>query len=367
MLRPKVILQLIESWGPGGAEKVLLELCRGVDKKHFYPVVILLHDGWLYDKLKESGIEAIVVSNKYSYDPLFLWELFGIIRKFKVDIIHSHEFMMNVYGSLAGLLTGIPVIATVHGKKYFHEHWRRRFAYRVTARFSSMIAVSRDLKQFISEKTGASGNKIGVIYNGINCAAYGNGDAASLRKELGLASGAPVIGMIGNLYKVKGYPFFLQAAREILKTFPGAVFLIVGRGELQEALEQQAAELGLGDSIRFLGFREDIPDLLNLIDIFVLSSLSEGLSLSILEAMAAGKPVVATNVGGNPEVIVEGSTGFLVPVGDPEALARRIMTFLSDPGSARGMGQEARKRVLENFSVEAMTMRYQSLYRELAG
>jgi glycosyltransferase involved in cell wall biosynthesis len=327
---------------------------------------VVLNDGWLNQELAKAGIESIVIENKYSYDPFYLWRLIRLIKSRRVDIIHAHEFMMNVYGAVAGLITGAPVVTTVHGKKYFFERLRRRLLYRFVARSTAMVAVSQDLRRFIAEKVGTSEGRIGMICNGIDCKNYTRSEGLdSLRNELGISPGTLVVGTVGNLYPVKGYNFLLQAVSRVIREASNVIFLIIGRGRLKNELEQQAADLGINRQVKFLGFRSDVPRLLQLMDVFVMSSLSEGLSLSILEAMAAGKPVVATWVGGNPEIVQEGRTGFLVPSGDSDVLGSRILTLLKNRDLVKSLGDVGRKRVEENFSAERMAAQYQELYQRL--
>jgi glycosyltransferase involved in cell wall biosynthesis len=273
---------------------------------------------------------------------------------------------MNTYGCLAALLGRIPIITTVHGKAYYGDKWRRRLAYRCVARSSfRMVAVSEDIRRFLVQEVGVRPDRVSTIYNGIDVKAYYPSErGATVRGELGIAPAAPVIGMVGSLYPVKGHTYLLQAAVRVVKAFPLAVFLIVGRGGLLDQLREQAQQLGIGAHVRFLGFSEDIPPLLQAMDIFALPSLSEGLSLSLLEAMAAGKPAVATAVGGNPEVVLHEETGFLVPSQDVEALACRIISLLKDQAMAHQFGVHGQRRALETFSVEHMVNAYQDLYQE---
>lgn len=177
-----------------------------------------------------------------------------------------------------------------------------------------MVAVSEDLKRFITKNVGVPSERIKVIYNGQDVLPrMALEKKRRLQDELGLGEDEQLVGMVGSLYPVKGHKYLLAAVPRILKAHPHTTFLIVGRGELASQLKEEVKRSGLEKQVRFLGFREDVSALLSLMDIFVLPSLSEGLSIALLEAMTAGKPVIATSVGGNPEVVVDGETGFLVP------------------------------------------------------
>lgn len=371
MFQHKIVLQLIESSGIGGAETVVLELCKRLDKKSFYPIVGLLNDGWLNQQLIKHGIETIIIKNKYPYDPFYLWQLIKIIKKRKIDIIHSHEFMMNVYGTIVALLTNRPNIATIHGKNYFWEKLRRRIAYRAMGYFATkMVAVSEDLKKFIVDKVGIDTKKISIIYNGIDVERFNNNqstpDKIRLKKELGLNSNI-VIGTIGNPYPVKGHIYLIKAASKVAKVYPDAVFFIIGKQtKYMDELKREVSKLNLENNVKFLGFREDIPELLAIMDVFVLSSIEETFSIATIEAMAAKKPVVATKSGGPEEIIIDGKTGFLVPPMDSEVLAEKILTLLRNKELAKKLGQSGSEWVNQKFTVRSMIKNYQRLYKVIS-
>lgn len=362
----KTILHLIETSGPGGAEKMLISLVEHLDKTQYKSIIGLLKDGWLNAQLKERGFHTVIIPQRRGLDLGWIYKCIKLIRQKHVDLLHAHEFTMNVYGSIAAWSTGIPAITTVHGKAYYVNNWRRRLAYRFVARTSArMVAVSEDIRRYLMERVGVRSDSLITIYNGIDSKQFASSeDRVRIRKELGISETAPAIGTIGNLYPVKGHTDLLKAAAQVVRMFPESVFLIVGRGDLLSRLQIEAGELGLANNVMFIGFREDIPALLQAMDLFVLPSLSEGLSLSLLEAMAAGKPVVATTVGGNPEVISHGETGFLVPPGHPESLSSRIILLLQDQPLARKFGINGQQRVYEKFGLEQMVHSYRHLYEK---
>ncbi|MGI0016318.1 MAG: glycosyltransferase, partial [Nitrososphaera sp.] len=348
--------------GPGGAEKMLTSLVENLDRSRYRSVVCLLRDGWLRHQLQSRGIETMVIPQHYSLDFVWLFRLAQLLKERFIRVMHAHEFAMNVYGSLLSKITGIPIIATVHGKSYYWVKWRRRMAYRFVARQSIMVAVSEDLKRFLMRQVTIHPDNIRVVHNGIDLHRYAADDLRNtIRKELGI-NARPVIGTVGNLYAVKGQAYLLRACAIVAKDFPDFVLLVAGRGEQLASLDAEARCLGIGGNVKFLGFREDIPTLLQAMDVFVLPSVSEGLPLSILEAMALEKPVVASNVGGIPEVVKNGITGYLVPPKDPEALAENILLLLHHTQLAAHLGTSGRRRVQEAFSLEQMIQEYQSLY-----
>jgi glycosyltransferase involved in cell wall biosynthesis len=183
-----------------------------------------------------------------------------------------------------------------------------------------------------------------------------------LRSEFGVGEDEFVIGIVGSLYPVKGHAYLFHALRTVLVHHPKTRLLVIGQGDLEQALKQEVLELGIERAVSFLGLRNDVPRILPLLDLFVLPSLSEGLSVALLEAMSAGVPVIASKVGGNPEIVVNGETGYLVPPQRPEELASRIIEFMSNQESSRLMGERGRERVAREFTTARMLERYQDLY-----
>ena len=362
----RTILHLIESSELGGAEKMLVSLVERLDKSQYKSIICLHEDGWLNVQLQKMGFETATIPQNRSFDVRWLLTILSLIKKRKIILIHAHEFAMNVYGSMASAMTGIPIITTVHGKNYYWEKWRRRLAYRFASKQSTMVAVSEDIKKFLNEKVGIKNGRIITIYNGINTDAYypDNELRGRIRKEFGINSMQPVIGTVGSLSPVKGHTYLLKAAAIVTKTFPDAVFLVAGGGELLGQLQIEASQLGIEKKLIFLGPREDIRALLQDVDIFILPSLSEGLPLSVLEAMACAKPVVATNVGGIPEVIMDGQTGFSVPPRNPEALAEKILLLLKNKSFAEKFGRAGNERVRKEFTFENTWIKYQKLYEK---
>jgi glycosyltransferase involved in cell wall biosynthesis len=230
-----------------------------------------------------------------------------------------------------------------------------------------MIAVSDDLRHFLIDRIGIKNEQITTVPNGINMNLYcpNNVLREKIRKELNIGEEKIVIGSIGNLYPVKGHTYLIQTAALVIRKLPDTIFIIVGRGKLLETLQQEVRELGIQNNIHFLGFREDIPALLQAIDVFVLPSLSEGLPLSVLEAMASKKPIIATKVGGLPEVVIDGQSGLLVLPKDPVELAEKILLLCRNMNTAKNLAKAAYKRVSEDFSLAKTLNRYEKLYEQL--
>ena len=359
------VLHLSSSSGPGGAEAVVASLASGLDRSRYRSVVCLFRDGWLRERCERLGLETRILRMSGMLDLGWLRRFTRLLRERGVTLIHAHEFGANAYATLAGRLTGVPVVATVHGRSYYADRGRRRLAYRVVSRAAAMVAVSEDVKRFVVAATGVSAARVRVVHNGIAAAPAVSEEARmGLRTALGLRRGDQVVTVVGSLYPVKGHRHLLEAAPQILASWPSTVFLIAGRGECEAALEQDARRLGIEARVRFLGLREDVGALLAISDVFVLPSLSEGLSIAILEAMAAGRPVVTTRVGGNPELVVHGETGILVPPGDAAALASAVTGVLGDPAEARRLGENGLGHVRRRFSIDAMLSAYEAIYAE---
>jgi glycosyltransferase involved in cell wall biosynthesis len=360
----KTVLHLSSSSGPGGAERIVCALAASLDKSQYRSLVGLFRPGWLKDQCDSRGLATYVLSNEGFMHWRWMRDCYRLIKKEQVDVIQAHEFDAIIHGALVAKAAGVPMVATVHGKHYFWEKRRRRVAYRWVSTYARMVAVSEDLKGFIVEQTGMSEDRVQVIYNGVDDAAADTSQVSQYRRDLGIPDDDWVVGVVGNLYPVKGHTYLLDAIPQILQTCPNTTFLLIGRGELEVSLKTQAKTLGIENKVRFLGLRQDVPKLLALMDLFAMPSLSEGLSIALLEAMAAGKPVVVTRVGGNPELVVEGRTGYLVPAQDAQALAQAMLALLGDPNQTRTFGARAKQLVQERFTLSHMASQYLKLYQQ---
>lgn len=359
----KTILFLSTSSGPGGAERVISNLATSLDPARYRTVLCLFRPGWLQERSQSRGVPTYIIPTHGMTDWCWALRFKRLLEQEKVDLIHAHEFDANTQGALVAALAGIPIVATVHGKNYFWEKLRRRLAYRWVSRTAIMVAVSENLKQFIIEKVGASPDRVRVLYNGVDLLSHCDAsDVEECRKELGVPQDHQVVGVVGNLYPVKGHQYLIDGIPDVLAQCPNTSFVFAGRGQLEIELKEQVSRLGLDKRVHFLGLRQDIPRILALLDVFVLPSLSEGLSMAILEAMMAGKPVIATRVGGNPEIVVDGETGLLVPPKDSPALAASLITLLTNRPQSTQFAENGKRRAEGQFSLQTMVSAYQSLY-----
>jgi glycosyltransferase involved in cell wall biosynthesis len=352
---------MIETGGPGGAEHVVISLAVALRESGVATAsVALFEEGWLSAHLRSRQVPVHVLSLDRVIDFRLLSTLVRLVRREHVALIHAHEFAANLYAALAGRFAGIPVVATVHGKNYYTEARRRVIAMRALRRLgAAVVAVSDDLKSFLEREVGLRG--VRVAPNGIDVDRYDPGARDRVRSELGIGVGETVVGAVGNLYPVKGHKVLIEAVGRM--SHPVRL-LIAGRGGEEAALRKCAADMGVSDRVHLLGFREDVPRLLSAFDVYALPSFSEGQSLALMEAMAAGLPIVASRVGGNPEIIDDGEHGLLVEAGDAAALAACLTRLAQDTRLRCRLAANARSRVRAEFSLEAMATRYRGLYHE---
>ena len=358
------ILQIYHDTGPGGAEQMIVDLCRWLRLQGHRLTVVTSKEGWLSQRLAESEIEALVIPKRRRLDFTRLGQILRVARERQVDVIHAHEFQSIVGAAMVALWGRFPLVATVHGREYIASR-RRRVLIRLAGQMCrQLVAVSQATRDFLVRDLKIPQSKVTTIYNGVDAERYKQVSAdEKTRQALGIPAGARVIGTVGSLYPVKGQTYLLQAMARVVHRFPQTVCLIAGRGELSEALRREANALNLNGNLKLLGYRTDVPELLSAMELFVLPSLSEGLPLSLLEAQACGLPVVASDVGGNSEVVEEGKSGYLVPPSHSDVLADRILSLLENPATAVAMGDHGRKRVQEIFSLQSMARNYLSLYR----
>lgn len=363
----KNILCTIDTTGPGGAETVFIELVKNLDRKKYNPYIIIKDKGWIYEEALKNGFHPEIIKMEGSFNIKYLFKLIKFIRRNKIDLIHSHLLGSNVYCSIAGTFCRVPVISTFHGTVDSNLNGRMlKIKFRLINMGSKYIVfVSKYLKKHYLSYTPVSKQKSIAIYNGIDFNRFYNLTNKHLRKEIGYNDNNIIIGSIGNIRYSKGYGILLQAAFIVIKVYPQCKFIIAGEGhgKLYKNILAQSKNLGLENCVTFLGFSPDIENILSSIDLFVLPSITEGFSIAAIEAMAASKPVIATRCGGPEEIVIDGETGFLVSPKDPEALANGILSLLRNRSLAKKMGELGRKRVAENFTLEAMIQNYQELYK----
>lgn len=358
--RPLRVALMIECDGPGGAELMMLDLATELRARGHavLPVNLAAGTGWLGDRFRAAGFEPTTFDLHRAIDFPAVRQLTSILRGFRADIVHSHEFTMAIYGAAAARRAGARHVITMHGGLYYSLKWRRRAALRWAVRRSdALVGVSAATAGALRHHLGDA--RVHVIPNGIPLR---TGTRDRVRRELAIAPDELLIVSVGNLYPVKGHAVLIDALA-MLRERSGWRLAIAGRGEEEPRLRAQAAAAGIGDRIHLLGFRDDIADVLAAGDLFAMPSLSEGLPLALVEAMSFGLPVVVSRVGGVPEVVTDGVEGLLVPPSDSAALAAAIRSLLDDTALRNRQGDAARTRALRDFAIGTMVDRYERLYR----
>jgi len=360
------ILFVIATLDRAGAESQLTYLATRLNKERFYPyVAALTRGGPLEERLKAADVEYSILKKRFKLDFTCIRRLRNLIRQKDFHIVHTWLFTSNTFGRAAAIKARVPIIIASERcedpwKTFIHKAIDRRLARRT----SVIVANAQAVKRFYVEEIGISPNLITVIPNGIEVKEAPKIDQGKLRKELGVPEGAPLVGTVARLSQQKGIDWLLRALIITREVLPETHLLIVGEGKERERLEHLARVLKMEKYVKFLGERADVPAILQVLDCFVLSSLWEGMPNSILEAQAAGVPVVTTDAGGASELVSHWETGIVVPKSDPLALGHGIVKVFLYPDEVRRMVQKAKRRVAD-FSIEKMVARYEDLYSSL--
>lgn len=362
MSRKLNILHLVISLETGGLERFVLDLIEA-NAPHSNQVIVCLEGpGTL---AKNCSAEIVALHMPPGMHLSFAWQISKIVQERQVDLIHTHNEKAQFYGGIAGWLAKVPILHTKHGRN--NLDWRTVLRNNISSRFcTNIVAVSHDAARECTDDEKIPVNKVTTILNGVDTVRYSPGvDQQAAKARLGIDSQTLVVGIVARLAPVKDHATLLKACKILVESGCQFRLLVVGDGPLRQQLHEFVDVLGIGEQVIFTGMREDIPDLMQAMDVFVLSSVSEGISLTLLEAMACCLPVVATAVGGNPEVVVEGTTGFLAKSGSPEDIAAKLTQVLSTKELRKSMGAAGRSRVLEKFSLNTSAQAYLNLYRTI--
>ena len=370
MQRQINVLYLINALCAGGAEKVVARTVTLLDRKRYDPIVCCLwKSGPVAEEIERKGVKVICLGARSRLDLTVVPKLFRLLKREEIHIIHSFLFHANMLGRIMGRLAGVPVILSSERTMEMEGKHRLLVNWLTSPLADKIITVSEAVREFASDNIGIAPDKLITIYNGVDLSEFApNPNREGIeeaKRELGIDPSRMVVGTVGHLEEEKGCEYLLRAAAQVSVQDGKVTFLLVGDGSQRARLENLAEDLSISSKVLFMGYRNDIPRILSVMDIFVLPSLYEGLPNALLEAMAACRPVVATQAGGVPEVVVEGETGFLIPPRAPGALARAICVLLEDRERAREMGMAGRKRVERLFSVETMVAKTEALYEEL--
>lgn len=364
------VLFLITSLNVGGAEMMLYKTVKYLDKMKFKPVVVsMVHPGHAGEMIRNLGITVYSLGMKEGFpDPRAFYNLIKIIHQEKPLIIYSWMFHADLLGRIAGKLARIPVVISSVRNENIGGRRRERILSITDFMVDKVVAVSKAAGEQQVTRGVTKRVKLEIIYNGIEMSSFNLlpcFQKEGFKKKLAVPHDHQVLISIGRLVAQKNHELLLRAFAGILSAMNNCTLIVVGDGSLREQLKKLAIELGISDNIEFLGTRTDVTELLAVADIFVLTSLWEGLPNVVLEAMAAGKPVLATAVGGTPEIIVEGETGFLVEP-DIDLVTKKLKEAISlSPEEKHAMGNAARKRIEANFTMEKCVEKTQTLFNIL--
>ncbi|MBF0217607.1 MAG: glycosyltransferase [Candidatus Omnitrophica bacterium] len=350
------VVHMVEDLGVGGIESVVGTMARKTDPSSFRADVwCIVKGGETAGKLRRDGINVRVLGIWTYHNPFNLVKLALMMRKERIDVLHTHGYFASTMGRAAGKMGGVRHFVT-HLHTVLHDlNARNKFIDKLLNRFTDRIICVSEKVRGSFAGAGYDMRKAVTIYNGVD-----GGLFAGRTRE-----GTWTITTVASLNTYKGHKYLLEAAEEVIRVFPDAVFQIVGDGPERGALLREASRLGISANVRFLGIRDDIPAILAGSSMFVLPSLREGLPVSIVEAMAASLPVVATGVGGVPEVVADGLTGRLVRPGDGRTLAAAIMELLGDREAMENMGKKGREIFERKFTSRIMMEGIEGIYREI--
>ncbi len=351
----------------GGAERQLYKLLKGINREMFNPIVISLSQGgdWA-DELRQLEIQVVEIPRKRNKEFARLFKLIKLLKEIKPNIVHTFLFSANTYGRLASIITRVPIV--IASERSLPDVGKDKSTFnmyvdKVLAFFShAIICNSLKASEVLIKKYSFNPKRIITIYNGISCDAF---TVLSTSQNQKIAR--KVIGTVGSLYPIKNHKLFLDVAKIVIESYvdKSIKFLIIGKGPLRKDLFEYAQKLRIADSVVFAGERKDIPELLKNIDVFVMTSLHEGMSNAIMEAMIAGLPVVTTDVGGNSELVIEKKTGFMFPPNDASGLADKVTWLLNNESEAMQMGEIGKQRMLKEFGVERMIKETETTYLKL--
>lgn len=367
----------------GGAQKAMLQLAQGLrDRGHDVVVATMYDKGGFIPKFEQKyGMPIIDLQMKPAEgNPLVkalafargLFRLTRLMRRERIEVLQTFSHYSNILGPILGLLARVPVRVSSQRMSLLNQPRWLLFLDRLVTNsrlVHRMVSVSEMTRRYTMEVERIRGDKLITIPNGIDVSGFssqlGEEGRDRLRTELGLGKDDLVVSVVARLHPQKGHRYLIEAIPSILAHVPNAVFLLAGDGALRDELDQAIDRAGVGHAVRLLGARNDVPDLLSISSLFVLPSLWEGMPNAVMEAMAAGLPVVATSVDGTPEVVLDGETGLLVPAKDPGALGSAIIELLLDGEKRRAFGAAGRERISQTFSLQSYVDRHEALYSQL--
>ena len=364
-----LVVHVINSLAVGGLENGVVNLVNTTAARFRHVIVCMSSDGPLRARLRPD-VEVVVLGKRSGKDPWALLRLVRLLRHMRPLIVHSRNWPA-VDAIPAARVARVPlVVHGEHGREVADPDGRNPRRNRIRRALAPLVhqfvAVSTDLRRWLIEDVRVSAEKVTAIHNGVDLSRFGRDGRLESRVRLSLPAQPAIVGTVGRLDPVKDQAGLIRAFAQVRARHPQALLVVAGDGPCRGELERVAAELGQRDHVRLLGNRDDVPGIMAALDVFVLPSIAEGISNTILEAMATGLPVVATRVGGNPELVEDAVGGALVPRSDPGALAAAIGAYIGDADLRRRHGQASRQRAIGHFSLERMAQSYTNLYSTLA-
>jgi glycosyltransferase involved in cell wall biosynthesis len=363
------ILHIMSRLPVGGVENQLLMILEKYDKKKLHPIVCSLSDkGEIGKEIEDYGIEVIPLNKlKHRFDWSIVKDIYKLIKTRNVKIVRTHQYHANLYGRLSAWLAKVPcIVASVHNVYTIDRKFHRRLINNLLARCTdTVVAVSETVKKDVLTYDGLSEDKLRVIYNGIDTDRFFNLNGSLIRSKLGISSEAPVVGTVGRLTLQKGQKYLIDAVSALREKIPQILLLIVGDGPMRGELENHIRALGADKNTILLGTRRDIPQLLSAMDIFVLPSVWEGLGTALIEAMAAGKAIIATDIPPFREIINTEKIGILVPARNSSAIASSIELLLGNKSFAGTLGNNAQERAYSDFNITTTVDKYTNLYEDI--
>jgi glycosyltransferase involved in cell wall biosynthesis len=361
------IMHVVLSMHVGGAERLIYDMVKYPIFAERPPIVCCLDAvGDLGEKLRQEGYQVYCKGRRPGLDLKMVWWLRQIIIREQVDVVHAHQYSPLFYAVPSALLAGKKkVIYTEHGR--FHperKSWKRTLFNPLLAQgIDHLVSISEATAQAMATYDNFPLHRIKIIHNGINYAGMQSKfDRQAKRKELGLSPKCRIIGTAARLNSIKNIAMMLRGLKLILEKIPDICLVIAGAGEEEQKLKMLARQIEVEEHVKFIGLRFDLPEIYPLFDVFLLTSFSEGISITLLESMSCGLPSVVTEVGGNREVLVEGLTGFFVGIDDDQLLAQRVCELLQNTKLAARFGEAAQRRIDKEFSLQGMMEKYRQLY-----
>jgi len=357
------VMQLVYSLKIGGSEKLAYTISTNLNQAMFWPSVCALDlGGELVEDLENSRIEYHVL-HRQGLEANIFRRLYCLIKRNRIDVVHTHHFTQLFYAAIPARLAGARIIHTEHEFFSYLTDAFSRTMIRSLLRFcDGMTVVGQEVSDYFVRTVGIPEGRVMVVPNSVDITKF-DCDRNLIRGKLGLRPHEVVIGTVGRLEPEKDQKTLLEAFRQIKEVHPAARLLIVGDGSMAEELKCHAKRIGISDQTLFLGNRRDVPSLLAAMDIFVLSSIREGLPISLIEAMAARKPVVASDIGSIRDLVHDGQNGFLTPSGDPARFSRFLLRLIESTELRERLGSMGYQIVERSFSLPAMIRAYEELYR----